>query len=140
MRISRAAQVVLTSLFALALCGVAACSSDTTTGVDTHAVVGVYTLTTVDGLALPAPAKDPITGAVAGTYTAVNATLTAARTFTFLLSYTRTDGTTGSLPSTGTYSISGSTVTFIEANITATFSGGNTLTGTINSQVFVFKK
>ena len=140
MQISRAPQVALSSLFALALYGAAACSSDTTTGVDTNSVVGVYTLTTVDGLALPAPAKDPITGAVAGTYTAGNATLTDAKTFTFSLSYTLSNGTTGSLPSAGTYSVSGSTVTFIEANITATFSGGNTLTGTINNQVFVFKK
>jgi hypothetical protein len=140
MRISRAAQVALSSLFALALYGAAACSSDTTTSVDTNAVVGVYTLTTVDGLALPAPAKDPVTGVVLGTYTAGSATLTAAKTFTFSLSYTLANGTTGSLPGAGTYSVSGSTVTFIEANVTATFSGGNTLTATLSNQVFVFKK
>ena len=109
-------------------------------GVDTTGLVGVYALTTVDGLALPAPAKDPVTGVVAGTYTSGSVTLTAAKTFTVLLSYTLANGTTGSLPGAGTYTVSGSTVTFIEANVTATFSGGNTLTATLSNQLFVFKK
>ncbi len=144
MRTLRAAQVALPSLVALALSGAAACSSDTTTGVDTTAVVGVYTLTTVDGLALPAPAKDPATGAVAGTFTAGSVTLTDAKTYTSSLSYTLTNGTTGTLQGAGTYSLSGSTLTLTASpggdKIVATFSGGNTLTATFNGQTFVFKK
>ncbi len=145
MRASPAIHVALRSLFAFAVFGAAACGSDSTTspyGVDTTTLVGVYTLNTVDGVALPAPAKDP-TGTVLGKITAGSVTLTSAKTWTYSINYTLTDGTTGTSPQAGTYAVSGSTVTFTTSGgdkVTATFSGGNTLTVTLNTQLYVFKK
>ena len=142
MRTSRAERVTLLSLFALAFSGVAACSSYSSTDVYTS-VVGVYTLTTVDGVVLPAPAKDA-TGAALGKITSGGAVLTDTKTFTSSVNYTLTNGVTGSSPNAGTYAVSGSTVTLTSTTgsdqTIATFSGGNTLTATANQQVYVLKK
>lgn len=143
MRYSRARRLVVTSLQAIAIFAIAACSSSTEPGITTATVAGTYTLKTVDGLVLPAPAKDG-TGAIAGAFTAGTVTLTTANTFTSTLSYTLTNGTTGSSPNSGSYSISGSTLTFTPSGggsaVTAAFSGGNTLTISSNGQAEVFTK
>jgi hypothetical protein len=138
MRIKTAPQALLFSLVALVVAGSMGCSSST----DATTVVGVYSLTTVDGKALPAPGKDA-TGAVIGNYTAGTLTLASGNTFTTSLNYTLTGGISGTIPSNGTYSVSGSTITFIigaSTPITATFTGGNTITVTSNTQALVFKK
>jgi hypothetical protein len=135
------AKPALISYAAIALLVAAGCSSSTSPATTT--VVGTYTLKTADGVNLPAPAKDP-TGAVAGTWLNGSATLNADNTYTSTLNYKETNGNPGSLPGSGTYSSSGSTVTLTAAGggsvTNATFSGGNTLTSTVNGQTMVFKK
>jgi hypothetical protein len=126
------------SLVAVAIAMVA-CSSDSST---TTTVVGTYTLKTVDGVVLPAPLKDEFQD-VLGTYTSGTATLTTAGAYTESKSYTFTNGLTGVSSSSGTYVVSGSTITFTVSTgalNTATFTGGNTISITVTPQVFGYVK
>lgn len=128
------------SLIAASACGSSSTAPDTTSA--NAAVVGTYTLKTVDGAALPAPAKDE-KGAVGGTFTSGSITLASNGSFNSILNYTITGGTAGNSPSSGTYSVSGSTLTFVvsgKSNVTAVFSGGNTLTNVNNTQTMVYTK
>lgn len=131
-----------TFIAVLALSAVAACSSDSPTGTTGAIVTGTYTLQTVDGVALPAPAKDS-TGAIAGTAISGSVTLTAS-SFTSTINYTLTNGSPASISGSGTYSVSGSTVTFVNtgsggSGATASYTNGNSLTFKINAQAYVFK-
>lgn len=144
MNTSKAVRLTVLLLAASGIVGMSACdSSSTAPAVDANAAaVGVYTLKTVDGSNLPAPAKDD-KGVVAGTFTSGTVTLSANGTFTASLNYTLPNGTSGSSPSTGTYSVSGNTVTFVvpgSPNRVATFSGGNTVTIMNNTQTMVYMK
>jgi hypothetical protein len=141
MNTSKTVRLAVLYLVASSIVGMSACgSSSTAPAVDASAaVVGAYTLKTVDGSNLPAPLKDM--GVVAGTFTSGTVTLSSNGTYTSSLNYTLTNGTPGTSPSTGTYSVSGNTVTFVAAgspNTVATFSGGNTLTVALNAQAMVF--
>lgn len=144
MNTSTAVRLAVLFLAASSIVGMSACgSSSTAPTVDANAaVVGVYTLKTVDGSNLPAPAKDG-SGVVAGTYTSGTITLLSDGTFTSNFNYTLLNGTSGSIPGAGTYSVSGNTVTFVvpgNPNLVATFSGGNTLTFVLNTQTHVYMK
>jgi hypothetical protein len=142
MRAPRSTSRALGTLLILFAAAVTACGADTTTEVSALNVAGVYTLKTVDGVALPAPAKDD-RGVVGGTVLSGTATLTDAKTFTHAGTVRLTNGTTQTDQGAGTYTISGNTITFQEPGdqpIVATFSGGNTLTFTENTQVRVYQK
>ena len=123
---------------AMAVSVLSACSDSTVAA----SVVGTYTLRSVAGIALPAPARDA-TGAVFGTATSGTVTLTSTNTYTSSITFV-IGGISTPAPAAGTYAQSGSTLTFTPtgggAVNTGTFSGGNTISATLNSQLYVFMK
>lgn len=142
MKNSRAVRMTAIVLWAIGALGATACGSTSTSPDTSTSVVGTYALKTVDGSNLPAPAKDD-KGVVAGTFTSGSVTLTSTGAFTSTLAYVLTNGTPGTSTGSGTYSVSGSTLTFVASGslpVVATFSSGNTLSEVSNTQTFVYMK
>ena len=106
-------------------------------------MVGTYTLKSVDGVALPAPIKDPATGAVVATITAGTVTFASTNTYSSSLNYTVNNVPQAAIVSSGTWSQNGAVVTLTSAGsspVSATWSAGNTIAATVNAQMWVFKK
>jgi hypothetical protein len=125
--------------------GTAACDSSTD---PEDAIVGTYTLASVNGGSLPAT----VFQAPGYRLEIVSGTLMVRdnNTWTETATIRETDGTTITTETstvTGTYAINGSTATFTDSegdSLTSTFSGGDTLTTTETSDgftiTFVYRK
>ena len=128
-------------LAVVALSALAACGSDSSTAATVN-VAGTYNLQTVDGVALPAPGKDA-TGAIAGKVNSGALVLSPGNSYTSVINYVLSNGTPIASSGSGTYTVSGGTMVLTgsdgKAN-TVSFTGGNTVTGSVNGQTYVFTK
>jgi hypothetical protein len=130
-------RAVLAAAFATTT-ALAGCGSDSPTETT---IFGTYNLTTIDGHGLPHSELD---GTTTVTLVSGSVTLKSDHTFTRLFNFTETIGTvTQPDPDTssGTFSVSGSAITFVEDGdmIPGTMQG-NTLTVTNEGRVYVLKK
>jgi hypothetical protein len=117
----------------------AACGTDSPTEVS---IFGTYTMHTVGGHALP---RTQIEEGFSVTLVSGALVLRSDHTYTVTFNQTVTVGTQ-SVPqnesSSGTFSVSGSTITFVEDGATSAVGtiDGNTMTVTADGEVFVLKK
>lgn len=112
---SRLARPLLAVAFAAALTTLAACGSDSNNGTGPMDVSGTYSLTTVDGTALPYT----IPNNPEHTLVITSATATLGRDHSYTISGIGTEdgGDPGEVVADeGTYSVSGSTVTFTSSS------------------------
>jgi hypothetical protein len=111
------------ALLALATVALFGCPGDSTTSPSSTSYVGSYTLISAGGTALPAPS-----GTAGQTITAGTVAINADGTFT----YNETRTPSGSMTSSGTYTLSGVDITFTQTNqAQGSDSGG--ATGVFNS-------
>jgi hypothetical protein len=135
---SSIAKPLLALALGAALATLAACGSDTTNGTGPMDVSGSYNLATVDGSSLPytVPETDEnvivVTGGTASLYNSPNNT--------YALSVGGTEnGRTEFVSDAGSYSVSGSTVTFVSSSFPgASYTGVATssgITATVPGQI-----
>jgi hypothetical protein len=123
-----------------ATAALAACGTDSPTE---PTVFGTYNAISLNGRAIPFSELD---GGTTVTYVSAVLTLKADHTFTVTFNSTETIGaqtTPVSETTAGTFSVSGSTVTFVDAVDSSTAVGalaGNTITVTSEGEVIVFRK
>lgn len=129
----RFAKPLLALALGAALATLAACGSDATNGTGPMDVSGSYNLATVDGSSLPYTV--PGTGDNVIVVSGAAATLNADNSYTVSGSVTENGSDSQLLTDAGTYSVSGSSVTFVSSTFGgASYSGvatSSTITATV---------